>query len=103
MALILYMLSFILSISKDLEEEKDKPFYESSEKDSSEDDSEDSDDKDKPSVPKKPVYVMDPDHRLLLRQSKPLLNSRNSAVRKFVVQPQLIYLKNLSIHEMQLF
>ena len=29
-------------------------------------------------------YIMDPDHRLLLRQAKPLLNSRNSAVRLYV-------------------
>ena len=28
----------------------------------------------------KPVYKMDPDHRLLLRSAKPLLNSRNASV-----------------------
>lgn len=31
--------------------------------------------------PKKKPYIMDPDHRLLLRQAKPLLNSRNASVR----------------------
>lgn len=31
-------------------------------------------------VKRKP-YVMDPDHRLLLRNTKPLLQSRNAAVR----------------------
>lgn len=31
-------------------------------------------------------YVMDTDHRLLLRTCKPLLNSRNSAVMMAVVQ-----------------
>lgn len=36
--------------------------------------------------PSKPSYVMDPDHRLLLRNAKPLLNSRNSAVVMAVVQ-----------------
>ena len=29
---------------------------------------------------KKQPYIMDPDHRLLLRTCKPLLQSRNSAV-----------------------
>ncbi|XP_029197228.2 AP-3 complex subunit beta-2-like [Acropora millepora] len=40
--------------------------------------SENSDDEENP--PKKQTYVMDPDHRLLLRSCKPLLQSRNSAV-----------------------
>lgn len=31
---------------------------------------------------KKKPYVMDPDHRLLLRVTKPLLQSRNTAVRR---------------------
>lgn len=30
---------------------------------------------------KRKPYVMDPDHRLLLRNTKPLLQSRNAAVR----------------------
>lgn len=42
--------------------------------------SENSDDEENPTAPKKQTYVMDPDHRLLLRSCKPLLQSRNSAV-----------------------
>lgn len=45
--------------------EKDKPFYGDSEED--EEKKEDS-------------LVLDPDHRLLLRNTKPLLQSRNSSV-----------------------
>lgn len=50
-----------------LEENDEKAFYQS--------DSEDKKDEsqDKP-------YIMDPDHRLLLRNTKPLLQSRNTAV-----------------------
>lgn len=44
------------------------------------DDSEDSDVVGSAKVAKKPEYVMDPDHRLLLRTCKPLLQSRNAAV-----------------------
>ena len=65
-----------------IEEEK---FYESS--DESVDEEEDSDEEDsdekqhkKKKKPKKKPYSMDPDHRLLLRVSKPLLQSRNAAV-----------------------
>ena len=47
--------------------EKDKPFYEESEED---------DEKGKQSE----SLVLDPDHRLLLRNTKPLLQSRNSSV-----------------------
>jgi len=55
---------------------KEKAFYSSSNDESeSEDDS-----------PSKPSYIMDPDHRLLLRNAKPLLNSRNAAVVMAVVQ-----------------
>lgn len=50
-----------------LEENDDKTFYES-----------DSEDK-KEQIQDKP-YIMDPDHRLLLRNTKPLLQSRNTAV-----------------------
>lgn len=52
-------------------ENEDKAFYDS------EDSEKSSSDK---AAPQKKVYVMDADHRLLLRASKPLLNSRNSAV-----------------------
>lgn len=50
-----------------VEENDEKTFYES-----------DSEDK-KEQTPAK-AYVMDPDHRLLLRNTKPLLQSRNTAV-----------------------
>ncbi|KAI4826061.1 hypothetical protein KUCAC02_021712, partial [Chaenocephalus aceratus] len=61
-----------------LEEGSDKTFY-----GSDEDSDEEEEDKDKkaeaPMVKRKP-YVMDPDHRLLLRNTKPLLQSRNAAL-----------------------
>lgn len=47
------------------DENDDKAFYES-----------DSEDKKEESR----AYIMDPDHRLLLRNTKPLLQSRNTAV-----------------------
>uniref|UniRef100_A0A8D3E992 AP-3 complex subunit beta n=1 Tax=Scophthalmus maximus TaxID=52904 RepID=A0A8D3E992_SCOMX len=46
---------------------------------------EDEDDDDEDDKEKKP-YVMDPDHRLLLRNTKPLLQSRNAAVVMAVAQ-----------------
>ena len=52
-------------------------FYPKSESD---DDDDDSDDETTEKKPKKESYVMDPDHRLLLRTCKPLLQSRNAAV-----------------------
>ncbi len=55
---------------------------ESSEEDSGDDDDDDDDDeatKKKKKRKKKP-YVMDSDHRLLLKNAKPLLQSRNAAV-----------------------
>ena len=57
-----------------IQEEDDKNFYESSESE-----------KEAEPVPKKKSYVMDGDHRLLLRTCKPLLNSRNAAVSKHCV------------------
>ncbi|XP_010775904.1 AP-3 complex subunit beta-2-like [Notothenia coriiceps] len=67
-----------------LEEGSDKTFY-----GSDEDSDEEEEDKDKkveaPMVKRKP-YVMDPDHRLLLRNTKPLLQSRNAAVVMAVAQ-----------------
>lgn len=42
------------------------------------DDADNDDDADK--LAKKKPYIMDPDHRLLLRVTKPLLQSRNAAV-----------------------
>ena len=56
---------------------KEEAFYpESGSEESSSEDSEDEDKKKK----KKAVYSMDSDHRLLLKNAKPLLQSRNSAV-----------------------
>ncbi|XP_063432329.1 AP-3 complex subunit beta-2-like isoform X2 [Mytilus trossulus] len=56
---------------------ENKSFYEDSEKEEEEEE-----EKEK----KEPTYIMDTDHRLLLRQAKPLLNSRNSAVVMSVAQ-----------------
>lgn len=63
-----------------LEEGADKTFY-----GSDEDEDEDEEEKEKKAeataMAKRKPYVMDPDHRLLLRNTKPLLQSRNAAVR----------------------
>lgn len=63
-----------------LEEGADRTFY-----GSDEDEDEEEDEKEKkaeaPAMAKRKPYVMDPDHRLLLRNTKPLLQSRNAAVR----------------------
>lgn len=52
---------------------------------SDEDEDEDEEEKEKKAeaavMAKRKPYVMDPDHRLLLRNTKPLLQSRNAAVR----------------------
>lgn len=40
----------------------------------------DSDDEEEEKSGKKKPYAMDPDHRLLIRNTKPLLQSRNAAV-----------------------
>uniref|UniRef100_A0A336KCG1 AP-3 complex subunit beta n=1 Tax=Culicoides sonorensis TaxID=179676 RepID=A0A336KCG1_CULSO len=61
------------------EDENGKPFYESS---SESDDVQNGIIKE----PKKVPAVLDPDHRLLLRQAKPLLQSRNAAVVMAVAQ-----------------
>ena len=64
----------------------DAPFYseeeEEEESESEEDSNEEEEEKEKKKKkpPKKKPYVMDPDHRLLLRNCKPLLQSRNAAV-----------------------
>uniref|UniRef100_A0A3Q3VKQ4 AP-3 complex subunit beta n=1 Tax=Mola mola TaxID=94237 RepID=A0A3Q3VKQ4_MOLML len=63
----------------------DKTFY-----GSDDDEDEDEDEKEKkaeaPAMAKRKPYVMDPDHRLLLRNTKPLLQSRNAAVVMAVAQ-----------------
>ena len=53
----------------------EKAFYASSEDDSDKESHPEESEK-----PKKKPYIMDPDHRLLLRNTKPLLSSRNAAV-----------------------
>ncbi|KAL5004173.1 hypothetical protein ScPMuIL_017629 [Solemya velum] len=67
---------FVNPNKTDLQEES-KEFYEDSDKDS---------DDEKPEVAKQKPYVMDQDHRLLLRQTKPLLSSRNASVVMAVAQ-----------------
>ncbi|XP_063708004.1 AP-3 complex subunit beta-2 [Culicoides brevitarsis] len=63
----------------DIQEEEEKAFYESS--------SDEADDAlNGMKEPKKVPAVLDPDHRLLLRQAKPLLQSRNAAVVMAVAQ-----------------
>ncbi|XP_047451699.1 AP-3 complex subunit beta-2 isoform X5 [Mugil cephalus] len=63
----------------------DKTFY-----GSDDDEDEDEEEKEKKAeaaaVAKRKPYVMDPDHRLLLRNTKPLLQSRNAAVVMAVAQ-----------------
>ncbi|XP_033617397.1 AP-3 complex subunit beta-1 isoform X2 [Fukomys damarensis] len=54
-------------------EDNEKSFYES-------------DDEQKEKTDKKKPYTMDPDHRLLIRNTKPLLQSRNAAVVMAVAQ-----------------
>lgn len=57
-----------------LEESTEKAFYGSEEEDTKDAKAEAA------SLAKRKPYVMDPDHRLLLRNTKPLLQSRNAAV-----------------------
>lgn len=59
------------------EEQVDQPFYDEEE----EEEKDPSDEK-----KKEKAYVMDPDHRLLLRNTKPLLQSRNASVVMSVAQ-----------------
>uniref|UniRef100_A0A7M4ECG8 AP-3 complex subunit beta n=1 Tax=Crocodylus porosus TaxID=8502 RepID=A0A7M4ECG8_CROPO len=63
-----------------LEENAEKAFYGSDEEDAKDDKTEAA------SLVKRKPYVMDPDHRLLLRNTKPLLQSRNAAVVMAVAQ-----------------
>lgn len=58
-----------------LEENTEKAFYGSEDEDAKDAKAEAA------SLAKRKPYVMDPDHRLLLRNTKPLLQSRNAAVR----------------------
>ncbi|GCB63217.1 hypothetical protein scyTo_0014600, partial [Scyliorhinus torazame] len=63
-----------------LEENPDKTFYGSDDEESKQEEM------DTALLPKRKPYVMDPDHRLLLRNTKPLLQSRNAAVVMAVAQ-----------------
>ncbi|NXD94573.1 AP3B2 protein, partial [Chaetorhynchus papuensis] len=63
-----------------LEENAEKAFYGSEEEDTKDAKAEAA------SLAKRKPYVMDPDHRLLLRNTKPLLQSRNAAVVMAVAQ-----------------
>ncbi|NXX32203.1 AP3B2 protein, partial [Nicator chloris] len=63
-----------------LEENTEKAFYGSEEEDAKDAKAEAA------SMAKRKPYVMDPDHRLLLRNTKPLLQSRNAAVVMAVAQ-----------------
>ncbi|XP_055518616.1 AP-3 complex subunit beta-2 isoform X4 [Leucoraja erinacea] len=63
-----------------LEENPEKGFYGTDEEDSKQEEA------DAVVLPKRKPYVMDPDHRLLLRNTKPLLQSRNAAVVMAVAQ-----------------
>ncbi|XP_055790856.1 AP-3 complex subunit beta-2 isoform X9 [Salvelinus fontinalis] len=68
----------------------EKAFY-GSDNDDDTDDEEDKEEKEKKkteatAIVKRKPYVMDPDHRLLLRNTKPLLQSRNAAVVMAVAQ-----------------
>ena len=60
--------------------DEDHSSGEESDEEDSEDDEEGEETKKKKKKPKKKLYVMDSDHRLLLKNSKPLLQSRNAAV-----------------------
>ena len=64
----------LLLYVQDIQDEADRPFY-----DSDKDDGDNSDDSAE-GKPKPKPFIMDSDHRLLLRQAKPLLNSRNASV-----------------------
>ncbi|NWT98535.1 AP3B2 protein, partial [Urocynchramus pylzowi] len=63
-----------------LEENTEKAFYGSEEEDAKDAKAEAA------TLAKRKPYVMDPDHRLLLRNTKPLLQSRNAAVVMAVAQ-----------------
>lgn len=70
-----------------LEEGGEKAFYGS-------DDDEDDEEKkaEAAALAKRKPYVMDPDHRLLLRNTKPLLQSRNAAVSTIIMSKNILTL-----------
>jgi len=83
-SLITDVLLNLLTLQESLLEEGgggDKTFY-GSDEDEDEDEEEEKEKKvEVAAMAKRKPYVMDPDHRLLLRNTKPLLQSRNAAVR----------------------
>lgn len=93
-------LSLTLPLLPLFQELADAPFYSDEDKGSDEDDDEESEEdsdggegKKKKKSPKKKPYVMDADHRLLLRNCKPLLQSRNASVSwllKYVIVHVLV-------------
>jgi AP-3 complex subunit beta len=72
---------------------QNKPFYDEDDDDDDDDDDDNDDDNNnnnnnnnngeqqKKEEKTKKTYTLDPDHRLLLRNTKPLLQSRNASVR----------------------
>uniref|UniRef100_A0A8C9TR97 AP-3 complex subunit beta n=1 Tax=Scleropages formosus TaxID=113540 RepID=A0A8C9TR97_SCLFO len=70
-----YARTQFLNPNANVSEGEEKEFYGSDEEEGKEE-----------KVEKKKPYVMDPDHRLLLRNTKPLLQSRNAAVVMAVAQ-----------------
>ncbi|KAK3745780.1 hypothetical protein QZH41_015967 [Actinostola sp. cb2023] len=71
-----YARTQFLDPNKEEQTQGEQEFYEKS--GSSDDDEDDEEEMEKKE--KKNVYIMDPDHRLLLRTCKPLLQSRNASV-----------------------
>ena len=65
---------------------EDAPFYEEEGEEEEEEGEESGEDgesgEEGEKKPKKKTYSMDPDHRLLLKNAKPLLQSRNAAVSR---------------------
>ena len=86
-SLLLHTHTHTFTLSLIFQELADEKFYESTEESEEEDSEEDEDEdsetegKRKKKKSKRKPYVMDADHRLLLRVTKSLLQSRNSAVR----------------------
>jgi len=71
----------MLVVNDYLQEFKEAAFYPESESEESSSEEGENDDEKVKKKKKKVTYTMDPDHRLLLKNAKPLLQSRNSAVR----------------------
>lgn len=69
-----------------LEENPEKAFYGSEEDEAKGPGSEEATTTAAAALPARKPYVMDPDHRLLLRNTKPLLQSRSAAVVMAVAQ-----------------